>query len=218
MANKEEKKEKSTLVHDTICLFLITLIAGVFLGGIYTVTKKPIDEQNEKIKQEAYAAVYKGAEFAGDKKLDQACKKFNKKLEKGKITSEAIGDLSDVVISEVLKAKVDGNDAGYVVKCSAKGYGGEVVIALGIDGEGVIKGIQIMDASNETPGLGQNSTDPKWNSQFKGAKMDQDIAVVKDGTGDIKNGTINAISGATITSSAVTRAIDGTFQLLATLK
>ena len=50
MANNE--KSQNTLVHDTICLFLITLIAGILLGGVYMITKKPIDKQNEKTKQE----------------------------------------------------------------------------------------------------------------------------------------------------------------------
>ena len=50
MANKEEKKKsENTLIHDTIALTLITLIAGILLGGVYTVTKKPIEQQNEKI-------------------------------------------------------------------------------------------------------------------------------------------------------------------------
>ena len=44
MANKEkeEVKKKSTLVHDTICLFMITLISGLLLGAGYTITKKPV--------------------------------------------------------------------------------------------------------------------------------------------------------------------------------
>lgn len=63
MANKEkeEVKKKSTLVHDTICLFMITLISGLLLGAGYTITKKPIAAQEEKNKQEAYEAVYQGA-------------------------------------------------------------------------------------------------------------------------------------------------------------
>ena len=51
MANKDEKKSGNTLVHDTIALTVITLIAGILLGGVYTITKKPIEQQNEKIRQ-----------------------------------------------------------------------------------------------------------------------------------------------------------------------
>lgn len=223
MANNEKKEtapvqEKSTLVHDTICLFVITLIAGVLLGAIYTITKKPIEDQTEKAKQEAYAAVYDGAEFVSDAEINKSLEQFNTDLAAGKVSSESMGSLSDVAISEVLKAQVDGQDAGYVVTCSGKGYGGAVTMALGIDAEGKIQGIQITDCSNETPGLGQNSTNKDWNGQYVGTNSSQDLNVVKDGSGSADAGTINAISGATITSSAVTRAIDGAFQFVASLQ
>lgn len=211
-------QSQNTLVHDTICLFVITLIAGIFLGAIYTITKDPIDTQNEKAKQEAYAAVYEGAEFVSDDAMNKALESFNKDLAAGKVSSEGMGSLSDVEILEILKAQVDGQDAGYVVTCSGKGYGGAVTMALGIDAEGAILGIQITDCSNETPGLGQNSTNTDWNGQYVGTNMTQDLSVVKDGSGSADAGTINSISGATITSSAVTRAIDGTFQFIASLK
>lgn len=219
MANNETnttKKSKNTLVHDTICLTLITLIAGILLGGVYTMTKKPIDEQNEKKKAEAYAAVYAGAEFEEDSAVVDKLGKYNEKLAAGKVTKSE-ENLSDVEISEVLKAKVDGADAGYVVTCLAKGYGGNVTLALGIDAEGNIKGIQITDCSNETPGLGQNSTSSDWNGQYIGMNSSQEVAVVKDGTGSTENGTVNAISGATITSKAVTRAVNGTLSFIASL-
>ena len=45
----------------------------------------------------------------------------------------------------------------------------------------------------------------------------QDVSVVKDGSGSKDNGTINAISGATITSNAVTRAVDGSLLFIASL-
>lgn len=227
MANNEKKetaaenvtaKEKSTLVHDTICLFVITLIAGILLGAVYTITKKPIEDQTEKAKQEAYAAVYDGAEFVSDDQLNKKLEQFNTDLAAGKVSSENMGSLSDVAISEVLRAQVDGQNAGFVVTCSGKGYGGAVTMALGIDADGAIKGIQITDCSNETPGLGQNSTNKDWNGQYVGTSSNQDLNVVKDGSGSADAGTINAISGATITSSAVTRAIDGTFQFVASLQ
>ena len=84
MANKEEKKKsENTLIHDTIALTLITLIAGILLGGVYTVTKKPIEQQNEKTKAEAYAAVFEGADFVDDKGIDDALAKYNEKLANG---------------------------------------------------------------------------------------------------------------------------------------
>ena len=98
---------------------------------------------------------------------------------------------------------------------SGKGYGGAVTIALGITNEGEVVGIQILDASNETPGLGQNSTKETWNSQYVGMKSDKTLSVVKDGSGSADNGTVNAISGATITSKAVTRAVNVALKFVA---
>lgn len=219
MANKEEKKKsENTLIHDTIALTLITLIAGILLGGVYTVTKKPIEQQNEKTKAEAYAAVFEGADFVDDKGIDDALAKYNEKLANGEVKADAMGEtLSDVEISEVMKVQKDGADAGYVVTCSGKGYGGAVTLALGVDKDGNIVGIRVTDCSNETPGLGQNSS-TSWNEQYVGmAKGDSGLSVVKDGSGSTDNGTVNAISGATITSRAVTRAVNGALDFIASL-
>ena len=210
-------KSQSTLIHDTICLFMITLIAGILLGAVNMITVDPIKEQAEKAKQEAYAAVYDGAEFVSDDGVNSSLKAFQADLASGNLKTASGSDLSDVEIQEVMKATVDGQDAGYVMTCSGKGYGGAVKVALGIDGEGAIKGIQIMDCTNETPGLGQNSSKEDWNSQYIGMTTAQDVSVVKDGSGSKDNGTINAISGATITSNAVTRAVDGSLLFIASL-
>lgn len=216
MANKEEKKSSNTLVHDTIALTIITVVAGVLLGGVYTMTKKPIEEQDAKTKAEAYAAVYEGADFAEDSDIAAKLETYNEDLAAGKVQKSG-ETLSDVEVSEVMKAQVDGADAGYVVTCLAKGYGGNVTLALGVDAEGAVKGIQIMDCSNETPGLGQNSTNTDWNGQYIGVNTTQEIAVVKDGTGNVEGGTVNSISGATITSKAVTRAVNGALSFIASL-
>ena len=74
-----------------------------------------------------------------------------------------------------------------------------------------------MDCTSETPGLGQNSSDENWNKQYLDMNATQDINVVKDGSGSKENATVNAISGATISSKAVTRAIDGALLFIASL-
>lgn len=213
MANNE----KSTLVHDAIALFIITLVAGVLLGAVYMITKDPIAQAEEKATNEAYAAVYKDAEFASDDTLTQSLESFQNEVAQGHIDPDISGAASytDVVLAEARTATVGGSQAGYVVKVSGKGYGGAVTIALGITNEGEVLGIQILDASNETPGLGQNSTKEDWNGQYIGMTADKTLSVVKDGSGSKDNGTINSISGATITSNAVTRAVYVALQFVA---
>ncbi len=207
-------ENKSTLVHDAIALFIITLVAGVLLGAVYMITKDPIAEAEEKATNEAYAAVYKDAEFASDDTLTKAVESFAKDVTEGKADDDAYS-YTDVEFIEARTASSGGSQTGYVVKVSGKGYGGAVTIALGITNEGEILGIQILDASNETPGLGQNSTKTDWNGQYVGMTADKTLSVVKDGSGSSDNGTINSISGATITSNAVTRAVNVALKFVA---
>lgn len=205
MANNE--KSGNTLIHDTICLFIITLVSGVLLGAVYMITKQPIADAEEKAKKEAYAAVYPDAGFSSDDEIDKKLEAFQADLAAGTTKTESGGDLSDVVISEVMVA----DKGGYVVTVSGKGYGGAVKMALAIDGDGKIIGIQITDCTNETPGLGQNSSNEEWNSQYKDKTTADEVKVDKDG------GDISAISGATITSRAVTRAVNGALLFIASL-
>lgn len=208
MANKSE----NTLVHDAIALFIITLVAGVLLGAVYTITKSPIAKAEEEATNQAYAAVYKDAEFASDDALTKSVESFQNDLTAGKIDDDTFS-YTDVELIEARTATTS-DGVGYVVKAAAKGYGGNVTIALGISGEGKILGIQILDASNETPGLGQNSTKEDWNSQYIDASAENTLSVVKDGSGSTENGTINSISGATITSNAVTRAVNASLKFV----
>lgn len=213
MENNEKKS--NTLVHDTIAIFLITLVAGVLLGGVYQMTKETIKQREEAATNEAYAAVYKDASFKEDDAVTKAKDAFNEDLKAGKVESQAGYNLSDVEITDIRVA----DKGGYVLTTSGKGYGGAVKIALGVNDQGEIIGIQVTDCTNETPGLGQNSSKEEWNGQFKEASTTKEAVVDKDKEGAKGEVTeISAISGATITSRAVSRAVDGAMLLIASLK
>ena len=208
------EKKKNTLVHDTIAIFVITLVAGILLGGVYQMTKDIIKQREADATNEAYAAVYKDASFEEDAELTKKREAFNEDLSNGKIESASGYKLSDVEITDIRKA----DKGGYVLTTSGKGYGGAVKVALGVNDAGEIIGIQITDCTNETPGLGQNSSKEEWNGQFKEATTAKEAVVNKDkegAKGEVVE--INAISGATITSRAVTRAVDGAMLLIASL-
>ena len=68
-----------------------------------------------------------------------------------------------------------------------------------------VLGTAILAVSNETPGLGQNAAKEGFYSQFKWLK--KGISLLKNGADGEKN-EINAVTGATITSAAVTRAVN----------
>lgn len=177
---------KNTIVKDTLILLAITLISGLLLGLVYDITKTPIANAEEKAKQEAYAAVYPN-------------------FEKGEDLTDKLADFkaddSDAVITEAL-ATADGE--GYVFSCNAKGYGGAVNLALGVKNDGTITGLTVLSMS-ETPGLGAKCTSADFLKQFEGIQSEK-LTINQD---------FQQISGATITSSAVMRAVNATLKFVA---
>ena len=73
----------------------------------------------------------------------------------------------------------------------------------GIDTNGAVTGISLLEI-NETPGLGMKAKDESFLSQFVGASGT--LSVVKDGSA--APGTVQAITSATITTKAVTSAVN----------
>lgn len=197
-----------SLVTDCIKLCVITLIAGLLLGFVYNVTKAPIAAQEEKTKQEAYKAVFAGAEKFEAVKADQ---KDIQKVLKSK-------DLGQNTINEIAKA-VDssGKTLGYVFSVTnPEGYGGDVTLSVGIKNDGTVNGYETLTI-NETAGLGMKAKEDEFKSNFKNKKADT-FTVVKDGSGKNDDSKIDAISGATITSRAVTSGVNSCVAYAKTLK
>ncbi len=95
----------------------------------------------------------------------------------------------------------NGEKIGVCLITTANGYGGEIKVLTGIS-DGKVTGIDILSHS-ETPGLGAKSVEPEFKNQFAG--KGENIKVSKSSA---KDNEINAISGATITSNAVTAAVN----------
>ncbi len=104
----------------------------------------------------------------------------------------------------IAKSK-DGNILGYIFVTDARGYGGDVSVMTAIGTDGKIIEISILDVANETPGLGQNVTKEAFYSQYEGKTAD--VTVLKNGADSSAN-QINAWTGATISSRAVTTAVN----------
>ena len=114
-------------------------------------------------------------------------------------------------IDGVYKATKDGEEIGYCVQVEPKGFGGNLTMIVGINADGTVAGAKVTSHA-ETPGLGAKSqADPNWITQFAGQTADGQLKVAKDG------GTINAITGATITSRAVTDGVNTAAAYVATL-
>lgn len=97
---------------------------------------------------------------------------------------------------------------GWVVQVSPNGFGGEINMVVGIDSNHTVTGVSITEMS-ETSGLGTNANRESWREQFIG-KSGQ-LAVDKDG------GEINSLTGATVTSRAVTSGVNAALDAVAAL-
>lgn len=102
-----------------------------------------------------------------------------------------------------------GETVGYVFETEAKGYGGTVKVMTGIDVEGNITGVVILSHS-ETPGLGANAERASFTDQYKQAAPEGGITLVKNKAP--AEGEVEALTGATITSRAVTDAVNAAIE------
>lgn len=101
--------------------------------------------------------------------------------------------------------KANNETVGYVFQTEAKGYGGAVKVMTGISADGQITGVVILEHS-ETPGLGANAEKASFTDQFKQAVPENGITLVKNKAPS--DGEIEAMTGASITSRAVTNAVN----------
>lgn len=181
------------ILKNTLILTAITVISGLALGVVYEVTKAPIASAKEAAKQEACQMVYPEADEFEAVDVDQEA------------AEKAIKDLGvNATVDEAYVAKMGGDEVGYVVTTTDKeGYGGNIQISVGIMKDGTVNGISILSIS-ETAGLGMNAAEPKFYNQYAGKQTTQ-FYVSKDGG---EGEPIDALSGATITSRAVTGAVN----------
>jgi Na+-translocating ferredoxin:NAD+ oxidoreductase subunit G len=163
-------------------LLIITAIAGLLLGAAHSVTLEPIAKQEQMTKAAAMKVILPKAD------------EFKAK----QVALEGI-------IKEVNEGTASGKTAGYAIKVAPKGYGGAIEVMVGISTEGKVEGIKILSHS-ETPGLGANATQPKFSNQFAGKPISKELQVVK--TAPSADNQVEAITGATITSKAVTNGVN----------
>lgn len=186
-----------SMIKDTAILFAITLIAGFILGFVYNVTKEPIAVAEEKAAKEAYAEVF--ADAADFEEMEVS-------MDASYEAEWESAGFAQVSIEKILEAKDStGNGIGYVLSLvSRAGYGGDIAFTLGISNDGTVNGISILSIS-ETAGLGMKAEEV-LKPQYAGKKVSS-FTVTKQGA--TSENQIDAISGATITSNAVTTAVNG---------
>ena len=171
---------QSSFKNMTLCLFAVCIVSSALLAAVYAVTKEPIEAADHAKTISSIARVV--PEFEGDPVS---------------ATVEVGGkEYSYYTVSK------DGRPVGYAITSSSVGYGGPVVLMVGITSDRVVYNTVVLSQA-ETPGLGAKCVEPAFADQFKNLDPGQKkMAVKKDG------GDIDAITASTITSRAYIKAVE----------
>ena len=176
------KKFKAlAIVYPTVIMFLICLVITAALSGTNAITDKRIEKLNAKKEKAAQSRLISADEYKTE-------------------TIEYDG-----VRYEYSQAIKNGETLGYIFKIDEKGYGGTITAMVAVNTDGSIKALEMIDVSNETPGLGQNTAEKGFTDQFK--DKSGELTAVKNGTatGDTQ---IDAVASATISSRAAVKAVN----------
>lgn len=179
---KFDKNEIIKMIKIAVCLLLITAISTALVAVVNEVTKGPIAEQRLAKVNAAMAEVLPAKDY---EKLDIA--------DKG---------LEEIVLEVYAAKDENGNVVGYCVKTAPAGYGGAIEMITGIDANSLVTGVDIVNMS-ETAGLGTKTDDAEWLGQYIG--KGSDVAVTTSITP--AENEVSAVSGATVSSKAVTRGV-----------
>ena len=192
----------NALIKDALKLVIITVVAGLVLGAVYGITKGPIADQEAKAQMEAYKTVFpKASDF---KEVDGFSEEAASKIIAAN-ENPIEGHDSDVISSAVEAVDASGEALGYIFNITtSKGYGGDIQLTVGIQSDGTVSGYSVLSIS-ETAGLGMKAKEADFKDQFKDKNVEK-FTYTK--TGESGDDMIDAISGATITTNAVTNAVD----------
>lgn len=190
---------KNKIIKDALALTLITLVAGVALGGVYEITKDPIAKQEAQAKADAYEQVFTdAAAFEAVEMDDTLTKTIRDQLDQEGYKAQSI--------EEVMRAEdQSGETLGYAFTVvTSEGYGGDIQFSMGVQNDGTLNGISILSIG-ETAGLGMNADTPAFKDQFVGKQVEK-LQYTKNGA--TQDDEINAISGATVTTNAMTNGVN----------
>lgn len=167
-----------SLLRPAIVLLAITIVIAALLGAVNSVTATKIADIQKEKTDAAMREVCAAANYE---------------------PATGYEDAAGLVASLHIAQDESGAVCGYVAQVLPSGFGGTITIMVGMDETGAVTGVSIVKSA-ETSGLGLNASRESFRSQFLGATGN--LAVTKDG------GTIDALTGATITSRAVTNGVN----------
>lgn len=169
----------SKIIKSGLTVFIIATIGAILLSWVYSFTSPKIEEQKFETIKNALGVIFPDL-----------------------INFESISDLSNkdigsgIVIIDVYKVNLENGNIGYVIRAKFSGYGGKIESLFGYEEE-KSKGIYVIEHS-ETPGLGAKIVENSFKNQFVNKSLKDPFKIKSD---------VIAISGATISSEAVSNAV-----------
>ena len=185
------------IVKNALVLMAFSLVLGFVLGAVYKITEGPIAEANKRKEMEAYKVVFETADtFQEIANFDVAA------------ANAIISEFPDTINSALEAVDASGNVIGHVVTLTTKdGYGGGIVLTVGIQNDGTVNGFSVVSYGGETI---YKAFEPAFADQFKGAQVEQ----FEKGT----NLNYDSVAGASMTADAVKNACNAAITLANSLK
>ena len=180
------KRLESNLTNMVLSLTLVALVAAALLGGLYVMTKDPIDQQKKQKQEAAITSV-----------LPQ-------------VDGLTIAEPETADGMTLHKAYKDGEWIATAVETEENGFGGKFKVMIGFDNKGNVVNYEVLE-HQETPGLGDKMTFWFKNADKQGQNIlgsnpaDRRFVVSKDG------GEVDAITAATISSRAFLKAVNNAY-------
>ena len=187
----------SKIFKNALVLMAFSLVLGSVLGAVYKITEPVIAEATLRKEMEAYKVVFETAdtfqEIAG---FDAAA------------ANAIIADYPDTINNALEAIDASGNVIGHVVILTTKdGYGGGIVLTVGIQNDGTVNGFSVVSYGGETI---YKAFEPAFADQFKGVqveKFEKDV-----------NLNYDSVAGASMTAEAVRNACNAAITLANSLK
>lgn len=177
-----KQSNSRAVISGTVCLLIICFVVTLTVAGTRFAFKERIAEQEWQKQQASMSQIIDAASY--EQLAD----------EKGQESYTALDKSGETI--------------GYIFVTEAYGYGSMISVMSGI-AEDKIVGVEILDCSSETPGLGQNVAESSFRKQFKGVTA---APTVIKGSTDAEN-EIEAVTGATKSSNAVAEAVNSALKL-----
>ena len=172
---------QSSFKNMALCLLAICLVCSALLAGVYALTAEPIAAAAAKKNESAIKEVLPESAVA--------------------IEEERTIEVDGQTYTYNLAYDQQGNTVGCAINVSPLGFGGPILIKVGLDASGVIWNTKVLSQA-ETPGLGAKCTEAAFADQFRQFNpSEKKLGVKKDG------GDVDAITASTITSRAYTNGL-----------